>query len=234
MKDNPNWDTFTVTANDAVRNGIMKQEELDDAKATIPEIEFRALYLCEPVDDGTNPFNFDKIKECTIDKMSTLPPAIIGIDIASTVDFTVITGLDVNGNVCLSYRFQGDYNQIFSIIKSLPKCPIVIDSTGVGKPVYDFLMKETKSPIIPFQFTEGSKRSMLSQLASAIHQNQIGFTKMYADNLNNFVAVATSTGYKYVITGNIHDDETMSLGLANWGRMNKPQPTKSYAITQPS
>lgn len=47
MKGDPQFATYTITAVDAVRAGIMKQERVDLARKTLHPAVFAALYMCE-------------------------------------------------------------------------------------------------------------------------------------------------------------------------------------------
>ncbi len=50
------------------------------------------------------------------------------IDLAKSVDFTVIIGLDRNGSVSYFERFQKDWRQTKQVINNLPKIPMLIAS----------------------------------------------------------------------------------------------------------
>lgn len=47
LKGDPRVEYFKITANDAVRAGIMKQDRVDFARATLHPAVFAALYMCE-------------------------------------------------------------------------------------------------------------------------------------------------------------------------------------------
>ena len=55
---------FKITAYDAVKEGILKLEEVEQAKRDLPKHVFDELYLAEPADDKTNPFGIDAIRSC--------------------------------------------------------------------------------------------------------------------------------------------------------------------------
>ncbi len=72
------------------------------------------------------------------------------------------------------------YGQLIDIIKNVWKCrTVVVDSTGVGQPVYSFLRKTLGSRIVPFTFTAGSKSELGYSLLAAVNS---GGLKMYAGN----------------------------------------------------
>jgi len=56
-----------ITAKDAVAAGVLDQEEIDDARATLPATVFQELYEAEPSDDEGNPFWKSKLSTPCID-----------------------------------------------------------------------------------------------------------------------------------------------------------------------
>lgn len=54
----PNWQYFKFTADDAIRAGILKQEEVDDARSTYPTGIFLELYYAIPFANTANKFAF--------------------------------------------------------------------------------------------------------------------------------------------------------------------------------
>jgi hypothetical protein len=116
------------------------------------------------------------------------------------------------------------YGQIIDIIKGIWNCRrVVVDSTGIGQPVYSFLRKALGSRIIPFTFTTGSKSELGYSLLAAINS---GGLKMYAgDNSEEYSRFWTEmekarSRYRvnqamnfYVDPAQGHDDFLMSLAL---------------------
>jgi len=50
------WEYFKITADDAVKAGILDQDEIDDAKATLPHGVFMELYYGIPNENASNKF----------------------------------------------------------------------------------------------------------------------------------------------------------------------------------
>jgi phage FluMu gp28-like protein len=105
-----NYKYFKITAWDAVEAGILEREEVEQAQRDLPENVFKELYLAEPQEDGSNPFGFDYIRKC-VRPLSTAKAEYFGIDLAKSRDWTVIIGLDGNGNIAYFDRFQKDWEQ---------------------------------------------------------------------------------------------------------------------------
>jgi phage FluMu gp28-like protein len=102
--DEPNMDYFKITAAEAVAAGVIEQAELDDAERVLPHHIFRELYFCEASDDGGNSFGLKFIR-ANIAPLSTRTAVANGVDLAKSVDWTVIHKLDENGITCEHYRF---------------------------------------------------------------------------------------------------------------------------------
>lgn len=205
---------FKLTAYDAVEGGILDAAEIEDAKRNLPDHVFRELYLAEPADDGGNPFGLSAIKACQF-PLSTNPPAAIGIDLAKSVDWTVVIGIDTDGLVCLLERWQSDWNATRQRILSLiGDVPTLIDSTGVGDPIVEDLMRERYS-VAGFKFTSTSKQQIMEGLASAIHQGHVGFPQGWLTNeLESFEYEYRSGGVRYSAPNGFHDDGVCALALA--------------------
>ena len=73
-----------LTAFDAIRAGVFAAEEVEDAKAQLPHSVFRKLYLAEPGNDETCPFNAAAVRACT-GTLSTQPPTFWVRDLAKSV-----------------------------------------------------------------------------------------------------------------------------------------------------
>ena len=102
----PGHSYHKIIATDAVAAGVFPQEELDDARRALPDAVFRELYLCEPSDDGGNPFGLKFIRANIVPELSRRPAVANGVDLAKSVDWTVKISLDDAGAVCDFHRFQ--------------------------------------------------------------------------------------------------------------------------------
>jgi hypothetical protein len=122
---------FKITAYDAVKEGILKLEEVEQAKRDLPENVFNELYLAEPADDKTNPFGIDNIRRC-YRPVSRGTVVAWGIDLAKYSDYTVIVGLDANNQCAYVDRFQADWGITQDrIIRLIGNTPAFIDSALV-------------------------------------------------------------------------------------------------------
>lgn len=211
----PGYEAFRVTAYDAVEAGILDREEVEQAKRDLPETAFKELYLAEDLDDQANPFGIEHLKR-QIGPMSNREPICFGIDLAKSVDWTVVVGLDREGYICYLERWQSDWAQTRRrIIDIVGSKPALIDSTGVGDPIVEDVKEECYG-VEGFFFTSKSKQQIMEGLASAIQKGIIHIVDgiMY-NELESFEYEYSRAGVKYGAPSGMHDDIVCALALAN-------------------
>lgn len=205
-----NWASFKFTTYD---NPYIDKAEIDEARRQLPAAVFEQEYLANPMENAANPFGSEYIRRC-IKPLSALPVACYGIDLAKSYDWTVIVGLDANGDVCYFDRFQKDWHQTKQEIIRLERKPILLDSTGVGDPIFEDLQR-TGMNVQGLKFTQNSKQQLMIGLQTAIQQNKIGYPDGHIVNeLEVFEYQFTASGVKYSAPSGFHDDCVMGLALA--------------------
>jgi len=212
MKSGENdWQSFKYTTYD---NPYIDRSEIEDARMQLPNAVFEQEYMANPMENAANPFGSNHIIDC-IKPLSTLPTAFYGIDLAKSVDYTCIVGLDSNGHVSHFDRFQKDWKQTKEHILTLDKNkPIVIDSTGVGDAITEDLQKHFNS-MHGFKYTASSKQQLMELLASTIHKKDVGFPDgLIRQELDIFEYQFTATGVRYNAPSGFHDDCVNALALA--------------------
>jgi hypothetical protein len=224
-KAEPDWQSFKFTTYD---NPYIDPQEIDDARRQLPEVVFEQEYMANPAENAANPFGSQYIRNC-IHPVTTMPVVAYGIDLAKSVDWTVIVGLDEDGNVAYFDRFQMDWHNTKQTILRLPKCPILVDSTGVGDPILEDLQREGVM-IQGLKFTSSSKQQLMEGLQAAIHQGKIGYPEgIISQELEVFEYMYTATGVKYSAPSGFHDDAVMALALA-WQNFSLKRGTGRYAF----
>lgn len=221
-----------LTAYDAVDAGVLALEEVEDAKANLPEHVFRELYLAEPSDDGGNPFGIAAIERVKLEAPSTKPTAYYGVDLAKSVDWTWIIGIDSDGHQTESHRFQKDWGATKeTILQIIGNTPALIDSTGNGDPVVEDLQRQ-RSNVEGFKFTSTSKQQLMEGLAYAIQQERIGYYDAALGNeLKAFEYEYTRNGVRYSAPDGLHDDGVCALALAERCRSTPKKFTDSLQPT---
>lgn len=211
----PNMSYSKITAYDAIDAGILHEDEIEDARAQLPDSVFRELYLAEPSDDEGNPFGIVAIGDC-IAPLSTDSPVIFGLDLAKSVDYTVLIGLDSSNRVCVFERFQKPWNETIDTLHRLVgMIKTIVDSTGVGDAVLESLQKDGRDNFEGFKFTQGSKQQLMEGLSIAIQKQEVSFPEgPIVNELESFEYLYTRTGVKYSAPQGLHDDCVCALALA--------------------
>lgn len=204
---------FKITAMDAVNEGILSMQEIEQAQKDLPESVFRELYMAEASDDGSNPFGVNYIRSI-IKPIATTEARIFGIDLAKKRDWTVITGLDSDGNICFFERFQKDWKQTTEEIQRIITDKYAyVDSTGVGDPIVETLQRSCN--VTGFNYTSKSKQQLMEGLAYAIQNSKISVLPgILQDELESFEFEYTRTGVRYTAPDGMTDDCVNSLALA--------------------
>jgi phage FluMu gp28-like protein len=203
-----------LTAQDAIDAGVLTADEVLDAEAALPAHVFRELYYAEPSDDGGNPFGLDAIDAC-IAPQSDDRPVCFGVDLAKSVDFNAVIGLDDSARVCRFAHWQSDWGATKTRLTEIVRfTPSLIDSTGVGDPIVEDLQR-TAGNIEGFKFSSLSKQQLMEGLAAAIQRRQVSFPEgRIADELREFGYEYTRTGVRYSAPEGLHDDCVCALALA--------------------
>lgn len=204
-----------LTAYDAVDAGVLAADEVEDAKRILPEHIFKELYLAEPTDDGANPFGIKSIQDC-IAQVSKSAPIVFGIDLAKSIDYTAVVGLDDEGIVAVCDRWHGtDWTTTIERISNIVgDCWATVDSTGLGDPVVEQLQKRLPQ-VEGFKFTSTSKQQLMEGLAASISAQEVRFPDNWLRaELEIFEFEHTRTGVRYSAPQGSHDDGVCALALA--------------------
>lgn len=212
----------SITSLDAIREGIITQEEVDDAKANLPKAVFDELYMGIPTEDGSNPFGMQYIA-AAVAPQSTKPSVCYGMDLARAVDWTVNVGLDFECTVSDFDRFQKPWEDAYPAIHSTTdksKSICLVDSTGIGDPILARLQKDRPGRYEGYKFSRQSKQKLMEGLAVAIQTGMVRFPDgIIRRELENFEFEYTgsdghSTGVRYSAPEGFSDDCVMALALA--------------------
>ena len=211
----PDMSFHKLTAYDAVDAGVLAASEIEDAKRVLPEHVFRELYLAEPSEDGSNPFGLSHIAGC-IAPLSEGKPAVIGVDLAKSTDWTVVVALDRDAHVCGFERWQKPWEETVALLLKLcGRTPTLVDSTGVGDPIVERLQSLRRNVFTGYHFSSSSKQQLMEGLAVAIQSSTIFYPEGHIRaELETFEYEYTRTGVRYTAPPGLHDDCVMALALA--------------------
>jgi hypothetical protein len=227
QEGDPSMGYHRIVAGDAVKAGVLRKEEIADAKRTLPEQIFRELYLAQASEDEGNPFGHAHIQECIIPGssaekplLSVQPPICWGWDLAKSVDWTVGIALDADCRVCRFLRWQNvPWDESLARIRAATgRSPALVDSTGLGDTILERLQRSEKhSKFVGYQFTGPSKQKLMEGLAVAIQSKQVAYPNgPIVLELSEFTYEYTKSGVHYQARDGCHDDCVCALALALW------------------
>lgn len=230
-KDNPKWYVEVLTVDDTK---VLSAEALEEERINNPQDLFEQEYYCKFI-EGAGQF-FKRIEANMIeetDKVDNLHRYQMGVDLAKYQDYTVLTVIDLNTfEVHKQERFnQIDWNlqkaKIEAMYLRYNKPLIYMDSTGVGDPIYDDLVKRGLR-IEGYKFTEQSRKDLLTNLALKLEQDKIRIpeNEVLKGELQSFryELKGESGKTKIVVPEGLHDDCVFSLALAVWNLPTNPLP----------
>lgn len=244
---NPEYKSFKLSGYDSP---LWSKEQLDNIRSTIPEQVFSQEYMAEFLDNNAGVFR--NVKSCVKPIPILAEPLsdrryVIGIDLAKHTDFTVVIVADSNTREIVYFdRFNQmdwvvqkqriiDIWQKFSVKTTTSNYAgdvyfgtnspsVMIDSTGVGDPIFDDLKRVMGSKISGYVLTNSSKKELIEGLSLAL-QN----TSIYYPEIPELLTELDMYEYEITRSGNVtynapdgfHDDCVIALALV-WELM-KPQ-----------
>lgn len=210
----PGWASWRFGT---VANPHIAPDEVESARRDIPEAAFKQEFLGEPADDAGNPFGIGAIRAC-IGPLASTSPAVWGIDLAKSHDWTWAIALDGAGRVCRSERWQGPWSATLERVASLVNgshARALVDSTGVGDPIVEQLQGKCGGLVEGFKFSSQSKQQLMEGLAAAIHQGRVTIPEgPLVQELESFEYEYTASGVRYSAPEGLHDDGVCALALA--------------------
>ena len=220
----PNYESWTFPSSD---NPKIPKEEIEEAARTLPSDVFQQEYLAHFLEGHAGVFR--KIDQCIFGSLEGPTPKQIyymGVDLAKHQDFTVITMMNEHGHVVYWDRFnQIDWPLQKGMIYTKAneyRAKVLIDSTGIGDPIYDDLVK-MKLQVQGYRFTHESKKALIECLIVAMENKEITFPNIpvMINELRTYEYQISKAGsLSYNAPPGYHDDCCVSLALATWLKKN--------------
>ena len=215
------WRSWLLKAS---TSGIIPKDQLDEAFRTAHDKGFyNQEYECEFLEGEGSVFrNVRSVMTAQAQKPIDKHMYVAGVDLAKVKDYTVVTVYDRTTNAQV---FQDRFNKlewpfqkkrIKAISDHYNKCMVVLDSTGLGEPIFDDLAR-AGVPVQPYKFTEPSKKELIEKISIWIDQ---GLFKMLP--IQETLLEFENYGYEMGPTGRIkygapegfHDDIVTSHALS--------------------
>jgi hypothetical protein len=220
------WASFHKTTYD---NPYIAKTEIEDIKKSTPELVFLQEIMAEFISlEGSV---FRRIQEAAtlepIDKPEPGRQYIGAADIAASIDFTVVSVMDVEARklVCIDRYNRCDYNvledRLVAIYNRFRMGSLTIESNSIGQGVIDHLV-EMGMNIIPFTTTNATKQMVITNLQSAFEHDEIKIIDdpVLIGELLSFESKRSPSGsFQYSAPAGMHDDCVMSLAIA-WDACN--------------
>jgi len=206
---------------------------IEKEKEFWPELLFRQEFFAEFVSEAGTVFrNLDDIIVPNICRDAEAGHFyVMGVDLAETEDATAITVMDRDTKkvVHTDWWKQKDYplqkQQIIAKAQRYNNARIIMDTTGVGKPIYEDL-QQAGVFVDDFTFTGKSKEELMGKLIVYIEEKYIRIPneqrwidelKAYEYKYRNPKTGLPYKNIKYGPAPGYHDDCVDSLALAVWG-----------------
>jgi len=211
-------------------NPYIDPKEIDAAKAELPELIFRQEFLAEFIDDNGGVFR-NVQASATAEKLEAPEKDktyVIGVDVAASVDYTVITVLDVSDKrEVYKDRFtRCDYpvleDRIVASSKRWGASAVIVEANSAGAAVIDHL-RTRGVPVQGFWTSQSTKTEIIQKLQSAFEHGEIKIMNdpVTVAELLSFEGKRNQSGLMtYSAPDGMHDDTVMSLAIA-WNAAQK-------------
>lgn len=222
----PDQKQYTTINGSSYENPYIDKEELEEARKSLPENIFRQEILGEFVDSGGEVFvNIDRY--CVLNNWNRKDSSkkyYAGIDVGRQDDYSVLTIIDDDGEVCFIYRDrQKTWNIILQEIKKYLiqyNATAMMEVNSIGDVLFEQLEKEYKN-IHPFITTQSSKQEIIEDLIYELNKDGLKlpseplFPSLY-NELRTFTYTYSPSTRKvsYRAISGAHDDTIISLALA--------------------
>jgi phage terminase large subunit-like protein len=228
LEGDPHWQSFRAPT---LENIYLPPEDVEIARRELPPEVFAQEFEGVPTDDGANPFGLDAIRRSIApdDGQPKAEPVVYGVDLARSLDFTVVVGLDAFRRVVTLERWQAPWATTKDKIRQMVgQTPIVADATGVGDAIVADLQQMGVN-VSPHVFTQPSKLRLMQRLVAAFQSDELKLPDGWLiAELEAFEFTYTASGVRYEAPSGFHDDGVMALGLAlhGWDRVQGVPPAE--------
>ena len=220
VREEEGWQAWTFPTSS---NPYIEPAEIEAAKRDLPEMIFRQEYLAEFIDDAGGVFR--RVQEAAVLEPREYEEGkqyIAGVDVAASVDFTVVTVLDAETKemVYLDRFNRVDYpvliDRLEAVYNRYHLTSMVVESNSIGRPVIDELVARGLN-IVPFTTTSATKQAIIQNLQAAFENGQILVLndQILVGELLSFESKRNASGgFSYSAPAGMHDDCVLSLAIA--------------------
>lgn len=235
LEDHHEWYSMLLKAS---TSGIIASDQLAESRKSMSQALYNQEWECEFLEGEGQVFRgVREVLTATPQKPIQDHLYVIGCDLAKVQDYTVLTVYDRKDNAQVYQdRFQTiewpfQKKRIAELSKHYNNAVVVLDSTGLGNPIYDDLAR-AGLPIVAYNITEPSKKELIEKLSIWIEQKRIRMINLEQTlfEFDNFAYEIGATGrIRYGAPQGFHDDIVISHALA----VSHLQPLYQEATSKP-
>ena len=207
-------------------NEFLDPQEFVSMTKDLPEVMYRQEILADFIESGGEVFrNLDRVLAPCLKEPIPGHNYVGGGDLGKYQDFTVLFIADLDTNEMVYYerfnKLDWDYQKvrITNALKRYNDAVMHIDSTGVGDPIVEDLLRQG-SNVKAFKFSNTSKKQVIENLMKMIDDAIVRIP-----NLPEIKREFSIFGYEQTQFGNIrycapdgqHDDIVIAAALCAWG-----------------
>jgi len=211
----------------SAQNPSIDPDLIEAERARLPERVFAQEYGGSFIEGTGSVFRY--VREAATGQLQLAKPGeryCAGLDLARTEDFSVLVVMNHLQQVVFIDRFHKlDWGLQIARIKAAtdryPCCSTLVDTTGVGEPVYESLRKAGVRAR-PYPFTVKSKNDLITNLCLMLEQRAIRLPAPEVcpellDELESFeYSISEDGNIRMRAAGSSHDDTVIALALAAW------------------
>ena len=208
---------------------------IDAERARLPERVFAQEYAGDFVEGAGQVFRYVR-DAATGDWQDPVPGKsyVAGLDLAKIADFSVLVIMNQERRVVHVDRFNKlDWELQVTRIKAATerynRASILLDSTGVGEPIYENL-RRAGLRVQPYRFSTASKSALVNNLSLMLEKRQVVLPRYelcpeLIDELESYEYSVTEAGtIRTNAPGAQNDDAVVALCLAAWLVRRDPAP----------
>lgn len=226
--NNPEWQAwqFPTSANPYILNS-----EIEAMRKSLPERVFQQEINAVFLDDAGGVFR--RVMECAIsaqiDQAQPGRQYIAGVDVATLVDYTVVSVFDVEARaqVYLDRFNRCDYSvledRLHALYNRFNMSNMTVEANSIGQSVIESLISKGMA-VIPFTTTSATKQAAIQALQAAFEHGEIKILPdpVQIGELQSYEGERTPSGaWKYSAPEGMHDDTVMAMAIA-WNGLSRP------------
>jgi hypothetical protein len=208
-------------------NPFVDPQEIENARLTLPQSIFAAEYEGSFEDSGRGVFDLSNTK--TFDSYPKPQGKVYcGIDLGRSVDYTVATFIDSNGQVVGMYRenskdWSGMVQDMLKLIKQF-NATVLVEKNSIGDVIHQQI-KDKWRDTHPFNTSNKSKQEIIEGLVLDLNESALTLPSeelfpplLFELSVYEYSYSPKTRSITFNAPSGLHDDVVMSLAIANYHR----------------